>query len=506
MKTFEVGRSSLIHDLLRYGLLCGVALSCVTSLKGFSLLGPFGLWMTPQVGMARTGDIGGPMNLGEEYRWNVPVITYAFDQSFLDYFGSNGVAAVESAMDLLSGLPPVSQDSPTNYPLRATRANWRAQAEGLWDLKSQVLALMLEQLGLAAPSRYAFCVRSYVMVNGEPQVNVIQRNFDVASWSPSAQVDDTTYGYHLVYGPGNPPGSVDAVEYVLDPFSFPSPAVADGALDAGLLYSGLTQDDAAGLRYLLSTNNMNLEALLPDVHGAGTNADAYVNQAIRGGIDKISFVRCEYDSMIGRFFTPYTNHFIDTYMTNGTLCQQQLERVVDKPDIVFYSADLSNGTWPLPTPRFVRTGTTNWLSFAAPGANGPGIIRPQVQIVLHRPTFLLETADSLTNNTVTLENFEDYRWGSFDVSTNTPIVYPPNSPLPFTNELTVQLKMTFANIAGPVACSWQLPVGLGSQANIQTSTDLINWDTVLPIINHGCPLMWHHKVSQAARYFRVVAQ
>ena len=40
------------------------------------------------------------MVLGEEYRWNVPVLTYAFDQSFLDYFGSNGVAAVEKAFQI----------------------------------------------------------------------------------------------------------------------------------------------------------------------------------------------------------------------------------------------------------------------------------------------------------------------------------------------------------------------------------------------------------------------
>ena len=27
-------------------------------------------------------------NLGEEYRWNSPMLTYAYDESFLNYFGS----------------------------------------------------------------------------------------------------------------------------------------------------------------------------------------------------------------------------------------------------------------------------------------------------------------------------------------------------------------------------------------------------------------------------------
>ena len=34
-------------------------------------------------------------NLGEEYRLNSPIITYAFDESFLSFFGTEGVKAVE---------------------------------------------------------------------------------------------------------------------------------------------------------------------------------------------------------------------------------------------------------------------------------------------------------------------------------------------------------------------------------------------------------------------------
>src|SRR5262245_51899616 len=83
---------------------------------GFALLGPYADWMQLTNGYRGPYDIGGPMDLREEYRWNVPVVTYAFDQSFLDYFGSNGVAAVESAIQILNNLPPASQIVLTNFP------------------------------------------------------------------------------------------------------------------------------------------------------------------------------------------------------------------------------------------------------------------------------------------------------------------------------------------------------------------------------------------------------
>jgi len=83
---------------------------------GFALLGPFAPWMQETNGVVFPGDIGGPMNIGNGYRWNVPIVTYGFDQSFLDYFGTNGVAAVEGAFQILNDLPPASQIVLTNIP------------------------------------------------------------------------------------------------------------------------------------------------------------------------------------------------------------------------------------------------------------------------------------------------------------------------------------------------------------------------------------------------------
>src|SRR4051795_3193050 len=96
----------------------------------------------------------------EAYRWNVPVITYAFDSTFIRYFGTNGMAEVEKSIKLLQDLPPVDQitgitnppafpGNPPTYDLIITNNgvpevvpktpygfNQTAADLGLWDLKT----------------------------------------------------------------------------------------------------------------------------------------------------------------------------------------------------------------------------------------------------------------------------------------------------------------------------------------------------------------------------------
>src|ERR1700735_1077990 len=89
----------------------------VQSASAFALLGPFAPWMTAPLAYQIPNAIGGPMIIGQGYRWNVPVITYGYDQSFLNFFGTNGVAAVEAAIQILNSLPPASRINLTNYLL-----------------------------------------------------------------------------------------------------------------------------------------------------------------------------------------------------------------------------------------------------------------------------------------------------------------------------------------------------------------------------------------------------
>src|SRR5206468_769402 len=79
-----------------------------------------------------------PHNLGEEYRWSVPILYYTYDPSFLDYFGAVGAAQVDSAFAILNNLTNVSSYSTelSEFPLDEARVNYTARALHLFDLKS----------------------------------------------------------------------------------------------------------------------------------------------------------------------------------------------------------------------------------------------------------------------------------------------------------------------------------------------------------------------------------
>src|SRR5437879_639993 len=81
----------------------------VAQTLGFSLQGPLAVWQTHRLGYdINNPPFGGPMSIGEEYRWDVPLVYYAFSSEFLNYFGQRGVEEVEKAIKILNDLPPMS--------------------------------------------------------------------------------------------------------------------------------------------------------------------------------------------------------------------------------------------------------------------------------------------------------------------------------------------------------------------------------------------------------------
>jgi hypothetical protein len=258
-----------------------VLLSAGRTAQAFSLLGPSlnnapVNWQTTTVGYNLTGDIGGPMNRGEGYRWNVPVMTYAVDDSFIEYFGNRGVIEIEKAIATINNLTNFSKMS-TNlneFPLRTSRVNFRAQALGLLDLKSTTLQALIEELGLTEAERYVWTLRdrNVATIGGTTYTNylVIQRNFDPVTQQPTAFVNGTLYTYNILEGNLN--GLVaDAYERPADPLAFINTSVSFGAANIGHFFTGLTRDDIGGLRYNYSTNNVAGELLLPDTQIVVTN-------------------------------------------------------------------------------------------------------------------------------------------------------------------------------------------------------------------------------------------
>jgi hypothetical protein len=497
----------------------------VARVEAFSLLGPYASWMTPTLAYQQPDDIGGPMDINEEYRWNVPVVTYAFDQSFLDYFGSNGVAAVEQAIGVINGLPPASSIVLTNFPLESRRFNQLAGAYNQYDLKSATFGLLLEQMGLAQSTRYVFTMRRFDwnyffptpgVYAGDEQnwpvgtipEYILERNFDPQTLAPGHWVNGELYSAYI-YAYGIQYSTLefaDAVEIPIDAVPGDSvryAPVAATSLGNGEFWQGLTSDDVGGLRYLLSSNNLNFEVLLPDVHGAGTNADSFVSAALRPGIEKLTLIRQDYDSTLGRT-TPITNDFTDTYFTNGVAMQQQVQRVITQPDFLFSVTNTGQHCpW---IPNYVRTGTEHWwnsASYTGSTNNGPGVIRPPITIAFNKSAYLVCTSDGYPD-TSTSTNL----WGSFDATTNAPVAYPCATALPET-QMKVRLHLVTAVYPQKYNSSyeWQLPLPLGGLAALQFSTNLTDWASCAVVTNQGMAVEWLHYYGWAPmRYFRIVPQ
>lgn len=480
-------------------LLLAVLLAVVGEARAFSLLGPLkadttftgGDWQAagfggrPQgLGYDLAGDIGGPMLPTEAYRWNIPVITYAFDTTFLQYFGTNGVAAIESAFAILNALPPASRMSAdlSEYPLDTKSENGTAASLGLIDIKSFTLSVLLEQMGLANPERFVWGLRGRDAGNNFTNYTVIQMNYDPATIAPSRYVNGVLYNYRIFDDLGPQGGEwASAVEwYQLDPLYQPYSSVAGGlgsgdfqlgsepddistiggifggGLSVGQFYTGLTRDDVGGLRYLLNTNNMVFDTLLPTVlprlsgtrsspwspvlgavtatnaagvsnlvTSIGTNLTNFVRTAYRPGVDKITFQRVH---VFGTNFTPITLRYTDRFInsTNGRIVKQPVERLVLQPDIIFDVRDM--GTIFESPITWGRTGTLGWTNNAAlqsflggAGLGGPGTINPSIRITF---TDMVPYWFNLTSGETDLEAFQTFVWGSFDGTTRPPVAYP----------------------------------------------------------------------------------
>jgi hypothetical protein len=486
--------------------------------QAFSLLGPYADWMVESNGYRLAGDIGGPMNLNEEYRWNVPTVTYGFDKSFVDYFGSNGVAAVESAIQILNDLPSASNTVLSDFPVDTRRVNFVAQAQGVYDLKSTVLSLLVEQLGLGQPTRNVVDLKAWtpelasVPTCGDgncPNLTnfsdfVIQRNFDPQTLAPSFEVNSILYGAFILTNDAT--DFHDYLEFPVDPLSSPHSAVAEGfsfwysGLQPGTFYTGLTRDDAGGLAYLLNATNVNWESLAADVM---FTEHRRVNKKLRGasrpGVEKITFVP-QPQNKRGKFKTAIFK-YTASYVTNGIVTEQTVKRVVSQPDILFSVAETYQSD--AGSPMFLRTGTSNWINNASengnPGGAGPGVITPQIRITLDKLGPNVLSGDPYTPAVVTYRG-----WSSFDESTNPPVLYPQDSS---QTNLMVRLHFYHASSNGYnefTNALFNAPVSFGGQAALQISTNNNDWNSLATVINNGSVVRWDYFGTPTPISFRVL--
>jgi hypothetical protein len=420
----------------------------------FSLLGPAADWQTERLGYHLLSPFEvaadfGPMPLGEEYRYNVPTIYYGFTPEFLNYFGQRGAQEVDKAFQVLNQLPAASRMNIDDFPMTSLRVNHRAAELSLRDLKSEVLGLVLHELGLGNPVNYVFTLRSRWEVSDPDLTNffVINRNYDPATWRPTPFINGQLWTYTFV---GDLNESVSIVNTApVDPLALAGfvnrPVAGTDIQPIGSFWTSLTRDDVGALRYIYRSENYNVESLRENVTGtagggpwgpppgatniAGTN---FINIALRPGREKLQFLRANYDSTFG-IFEPFTNQYTDTYVTNAQAFTQNLERPLTVPDILFHVADVIGGDGSDAVPAGVIA-HLDWVNNdelnGIPGNLGPGVIGPGVDGV-PSITYTLNSQPHVLWNIYPITPMDElgaiqagFFWGSFDGSTNLPVVYP----------------------------------------------------------------------------------
>jgi hypothetical protein len=181
---------------------------------------------------------------------------------------------------------------------------------------------------------------------------------------------------------------------------------------------------------------------------------------------------------LGRFFQPITNNYLLNEITNSTIFPRNVQRAVNTPDFLFSAADLSGGPndYPPVTATYARSVNFNTAN-VLPGLAGPGTIEgagsgSNIFLTFNKtgPIFLhyrldpVRFLDELTQIPI-------LTWGSFDGTTNAPIIYPdgqsitdlenqllfPVSPATLTNGIIGQpYSVQFTPGAGQAPFTWVL--------------------------------------------------
>jgi hypothetical protein len=483
-----------MHRITKLLLIALFLAGSVQHIKAFSLLGPATTWMTTRLGYNLNAmgwppgegwGGGGPMNFAEEYRLNVPVVTYGFTPAFLNYFGQRGVEEIDKTMAILNALPEADQIDPDAFPLSSQRLNHRARALQLADIKSFALSLMVNQMGLADPTRFVFTLRNRWTTEFNTNYFVIQRNFDPITWQYSPYINGQLWTFTSVLE--TIPGESFAVNEPVDPLALGglmNVPVASGVEGNGLLllggfWTGLTRDDVGGLRYIYRRNNFNVENAPTNALALGFGAGAgspwspppvttngvaipgattnFVDQALRPGIGKVSFVRMDRESVFGNFISNNIS-WVDVIITNGIQFEQTLVRVAIAPDIIFDAGDLQGGDG---TDSFTSHGiaSVEWIS-SGDGATtfGPGVIpvgadaTPALSVTFNTvgPTwFSTFSGGAFISPASEAQSSLLWRWGSFDGSTDPPIVYPDTQSILQLEQMVLADPTARASLVDP---------------------------------------------------------
>lgn len=222
--------------------------------------------------------------------------------------------------------------------------------------------------------------------------------------------------------------------------------------------------------------------------------------ALYQGIENMKFVKSSYDSLIGQFFQPITNNYTMVSVINSQAKVQNFQRVVTTPDFLFSAQDLASGPENVPSvatySRNLNFDTANVLA----GLAGPGTITPSSTITLNKsgPVYYNSFGDVMdgtpyfngtpNGDTNDLYYLNYFVWGSYDGTTNAPVVYPNGTSIDnLENQILVQVSpaslangtrgvaypaTTFTATGGAFSppFTWSLAFGSGMPAGMTLSS------------------------------------
>jgi hypothetical protein len=143
-------------------------------------------------------------------------------------------------------------------------------------------------------------------------------------------------------------------------------------------------------------------------------------------------VRRDFDSLLGRFFAPLTNSYTLNSITNSTLVPQPILRTIVAPDILFSARDEAAGpeVYPVGAPILERGINFN-TNFENVALAGPGTIEPATRVTFDKvgPIYFNSYLTAFSVDTAQAGQTPIRILGSFDATTNAPIVYPDGTSI-----------------------------------------------------------------------------
>jgi hypothetical protein len=160
--------------------------------------------------------------------------------------------------------------------------------------------------------------------------------------------------------------------------------------------------------------------------GGGT-VRPLVNLGVRAGVDKVVFVRVDTDPVLRLSPAPVFISYPELVVSNGIVISQVVSRTLTRPDLLFSAAEAGVDAGGEP-----NAGTYGDVTYVNTGAGldaqaeGPGNIEP----FGGGYTFNKIGPHMLnTGNSDEEDGDQGFVWGTYDGSTNMPVVFPVGTRL-----------------------------------------------------------------------------